>query len=302
MKDLSPADQYLLDEIRRGSEAGWSQLVGRYQGRLLAFARSRLRQPSEAEDMVQEAFLSFLKTVGAFRGEASLETYLFLILRRKIADHYRGQKLPVCLLQELYPAESDADRHNDLDQVQSRELTASRYARQDEDRAMRKSALAAALRDVFDDLKGRPAFRDLKVLELIFLCRMKNKDIAHVLGLEESQVALVKHRTVRHLQAKTAGGKDLDLMEWPVSGDSILGEIWEEQRLSCVKRNTIGSYLLGTLEPEWQEYVGFHLDRVGCRFCRANLADLTEQAAQDHGGALRDRILESTAGFFRKSR
>ena len=69
-------------------------------------SRSRLRQPSEAEDLVQETFLSFLKSLATFRAEASLETYLFLILRRKIADHYRGQKLTICLLQDLYPAEA----------------------------------------------------------------------------------------------------------------------------------------------------------------------------------------------------
>ena len=37
-----PAPQDVLDQIRQGSSAGWQQLVERYQGRLLAFARRRI--------------------------------------------------------------------------------------------------------------------------------------------------------------------------------------------------------------------------------------------------------------------
>ena len=39
MAELTQADRYLLDQIRRGDGEGWSALVARYQGRLLAFAR-----------------------------------------------------------------------------------------------------------------------------------------------------------------------------------------------------------------------------------------------------------------------
>jgi hypothetical protein len=76
-------------------------------------------------------------------------------------------------------------------------------------------------------------------------------------------------------------------------------EVWEEQRLTCPKRSTIGRYVLGTLEPQWQELVDFHLNRLGCRFCRANLDDLQKKTEQD-SAVVRDRILHSTIGFFRK--
>jgi RNA polymerase sigma-70 factor (ECF subfamily) len=84
MSELTEAERYLLESIRQGDADAWSQLVQRYQGRLLAFAHGRMRRSADAEDLVQETFLAFLKGLAAFRGQANLETYLFTILRRKI--------------------------------------------------------------------------------------------------------------------------------------------------------------------------------------------------------------------------
>ena len=44
-----------------------------------------------AEELVQETFLSALDGLATFRAEASERTWLFVILRRKIIDHYRRQ-------------------------------------------------------------------------------------------------------------------------------------------------------------------------------------------------------------------
>ena len=57
----------------------------------------------------------------------------------------------------------------------------------------------------------------------------------------------------------------------------------------------------GTLDAPWHGYVDFHLHKLGCRFCLANLHDLQEQTSQGASSALRDRILRSTIGFLLKS-
>ena len=54
------ADRLLVGRVRRGDEAAWKELIDRYEGRLIAFAESRLGQKQTAEDVVQEAFLGFL--------------------------------------------------------------------------------------------------------------------------------------------------------------------------------------------------------------------------------------------------
>ena len=87
-----------------------------------------------------------------------------------------------------------------------------------------------------------------------------------------------------------------------VGHEALLTQIWEEQRPSCPKRSTIGAYLLGTLDKPWHDYIDFHLQQLGCRFCRANLADLQQHngAAQRHVDRLRTRIMQSTVGFLNR--
>jgi hypothetical protein len=62
----------------------------------------------------------------------------------------------------------------------------------------------------------------------------------------------------------------------------------------------VGGYLLGTLDTNWHDYVDFHINQLGCRFCKANLEDLKTQSAHEPR-VLVDRIMQSTVGFFRKA-
>ena len=57
-------------------------------------------------------------------------------------------------------------------------------------------------------------------------------------------------------------------------GEHTLGAIWTRHRLSCPKREQLGSYLLGALDDDLHDYVRFHLQTIGCAYCLANLADL----------------------------
>jgi hypothetical protein len=74
-----------------------------------------------------------------------------------------------------------------------------------------------------------------------------------------------------------------------------LGAIWKRARLTCVDRQTLGSFLLDVLDPDHAAYIRFHVEVVECPFCRANLADLTAKSRpmtpDDH--ARRRRIFDS---------
>src|SRR5580658_436233 len=98
MDERTEAERYLLHEIRRGSDEAWSQLVERYQGRLIAFARGRVPKGTDAEDLVQDTFLHFLRGLGNYRAQASIETYLFVILRRRVVELHRGRNSRVCAM------------------------------------------------------------------------------------------------------------------------------------------------------------------------------------------------------------
>ena len=88
------------------------------------------------------------------------------------------------------------------------------------------------------------------------------------------------------------------------AGIHSVGAIWRRHRLSCPSREQLGSFLLGILPQEAADYVGFHLDLVGCRYCQANRRDLERQQAEARAAAQtrRRKYFQSSAGYLRKSR
>ncbi|RMF98813.1 MAG: hypothetical protein D6741_09150 [Planctomycetota bacterium] len=82
------------------------------------------------------------------------------------------------------------------------------------------------------------------------------------------------------------------------AGVHSLGEIWRRHRISCPDRTQLGAYLLGTLDEAVADYIRFHIEVVGCRYCEANLRDLKEQAEADEGTASRRRkFFQSSVGY-----
>ena len=73
-----------------------------------------------------------------------------------------------------------------------------------------------------------------------------------------------------------------------------------ERRLSCLKRSTIGSFLLGVLEEPWQSYTAFHLETVRCLMCRANLDDLAAESARLGARNWPSRCFNRAWGFFQE--
>jgi RNA polymerase sigma factor (sigma-70 family) len=294
---VTEAEQYLLDKIRRGNEQAWSEFVDRYRGRLLSFARTKLLQQADAEDSVQETFIAFIKSLPNYRGECGLETYLFVLLRRKIIDTYRSrQARHACLIQDTYDTQDDERPSDPFADVAGPAQTASWYVRADEKYEMQKLALADALTKLVDGFKKSLNFRDLQIIELLFYCQLSNKDVAVTMEMNEKAIALIKHRGLKQIRKNVAAS---NIPVGPSSADfeNVLTEIWELQRPSCPKRSTIGAHLLGTLDDQWHKYVDFHVNTLGCKFCRANLEDLKAQSDKSQSTKFRARIMQSTAGF-----
>lgn len=301
---ITKGEQYFLDRIRQGDEQVWADFVSRYRGRLVRFARAKLPQRADAEDVVQETFVAFLRSIARYRGECDLETYLFALIRRKIIDSYRSAGArKVCLIQDTWDSDYDEGSSDLLDVVPSPAQTASWYARADEQHDVQKTILAEALCDLVNGLKKALNFRDLQIIEMLFYCQLPNKEVARRMGLDEKAVALIKHRNLKQIREKIGRRLEAtDRKSGPPDSeaqipDSLLTDLWEYHRFSCPKRNTIGAFMLGTLEPDWHKYVEFHVNVLGCRFCRANLDDLQSQSQETQQEAFHARIMESTIGF-----
>jgi RNA polymerase sigma-70 factor (ECF subfamily) len=70
----------LMDLIRAGDARAFETIVRQYDQRLLAVARRYLRQGEDSADAVQDALLSAYLSVGSFRGDSTLWTWLYRIL------------------------------------------------------------------------------------------------------------------------------------------------------------------------------------------------------------------------------
>jgi hypothetical protein len=105
--------------------------------------------------------------------------------------------------------------------------------------------------------------------------------------------ALRDSESLRHRLASLARRRD--------QGVHSVGEIWRRRRASCPTRSQLGSYLLSTLQSDLADYIDFHLQTVGCRYCQANLRDLEEAArTSPETGRRRQKFFQSSAGYLRR--
>lgn len=73
------SDAKLVEMVQRGDQAAFNVLVLRYQHRVLKLVTRYLRDPVEAEDIAQEAFIKAYRALPSFRGESAFYTWLYRI-------------------------------------------------------------------------------------------------------------------------------------------------------------------------------------------------------------------------------
>lgn len=290
MEQGGKADRFLVEQIRTGSESAWRQLIDRYSGRLLAFARARAPSLSDAEDLVQDAFVGFLQSLANFDPSRSLETYLFTIVRYKLYDLFRQRKI------NMVSAPDDAAEWWDR-VVPGTSETPSGMAAQAEAERQQGALLGDLLRQLIRELRDRDAFDDLQVIELVFFAGKRNLEVADLLEMDQKAVAGVKFRAIQKLQ-KYLAQRDPALRACldEEDADVTVARVWREQRLTCLKRSTLGSYLVGVLDEPWKSYTQLHLDVVGCPMCLANLADLQVEE-EEWQPVDTERMFASSVGF-----
>ena len=90
-------DQQLITQTLDGQPAAFGLLVRKYQDRLFNSMVHLLRNPSDAEDVVQDAFLLALRKLDTFQGNSQFYTWLFRIARNTAISKLRRKKPTVSL-------------------------------------------------------------------------------------------------------------------------------------------------------------------------------------------------------------
>ena len=86
-------DATLLRRHVDGDAAAFGVLVARHRDRAWAVALRTLGDPGEAEDAVQDAFLSAFRQAGRFRGDAQFSTWLHRIVVNACLDKLRRRRV-----------------------------------------------------------------------------------------------------------------------------------------------------------------------------------------------------------------
>ena len=73
------ADQLLVDRVQQGDKSAFDVLVKKYQHKIVKLVMRYVRDPTEALDVSQEAFLKAYRALPGFRGESAFYTWLYRI-------------------------------------------------------------------------------------------------------------------------------------------------------------------------------------------------------------------------------
>jgi RNA polymerase sigma-70 factor (ECF subfamily) len=76
---VEQSDLELVKRAQRGERGAFDLLVLRYQHKVVKLVARLLRDPTEAEDVAQEAFVKAYRALASFRGDSAFYTWLYRI-------------------------------------------------------------------------------------------------------------------------------------------------------------------------------------------------------------------------------
>jgi RNA polymerase sigma-70 factor (ECF subfamily) len=90
----------LIKKLIQGDKRAERELFEIYYERVLNFICQKAN-PADAEEIVQDTFVSALKSLPRFNGNSKLSTWLFSIARHELADFYRKKKIKKIVFSRL---------------------------------------------------------------------------------------------------------------------------------------------------------------------------------------------------------
>jgi RNA polymerase sigma-70 factor (ECF subfamily) len=156
------AELDLVERCRRGELGAFEELYRAHSGRLFSLAVRMLGNQADAEDQLQEIFLSAHRKLDSFRGEAALGTWLYRLGMNQILDHVRSR---AARTGQMTDGLEDASL---LADAGSRRLAESAIDRIDLERALAELPEGCRAAFVLHDVEG-----------------LEHKEVSEVLGIAE---------------------------------------------------------------------------------------------------------------------
>jgi RNA polymerase sigma-70 factor (ECF subfamily) len=188
-------DRALALRAAGGDRTAFELVMRRHNRRLYRLARASLRDDAEAEDAVQDAYLSAFRSIGQFRGEAALSTWLSRLVLNECLNRVRRQARRDNVVPMVHPSsESELD-------------TMGASTADPPDKALMRSEMRTLLERKLDELPE--AFRTVFVLRCVE--EMSVEETAQCLDIPEATVRS-RHFRARSLLRESLA-REIDLAE-----------------------------------------------------------------------------------------
>ncbi len=86
------ADIALVERVQRGDKAAFNLLILKYQRRIMRLLSRFIHDPSEIEDVAQEAFIKAYRALPNFRGDSAFYTWLYRIAVNTAKNHLAAER------------------------------------------------------------------------------------------------------------------------------------------------------------------------------------------------------------------
>ncbi len=150
------ADSSLVERVQRGDKKAFDLLVIKYQNRVVNLVSRYVRDPADAQDIAQEAFLKAYRALPNFRGDSAFYTWLYRIAINTAKNYLASRaRRP----QEVQPSGYD-DETYDLEEALKEEATPENLLLTDEIQA----TILKAIDDLPDDLRTAITLREVEGL------------------------------------------------------------------------------------------------------------------------------------------
>lgn len=171
--------------------------VENYSNMMYRYLMMRVKYKEVAEDIVQETFIAALGARSNFSGECSEKTWLFSIMKFKLADYYRKHY-------KTTPAENIADSEflgqyfdHDDDANHWKESTKPQTWHADVDQCFEQKEFQGVLEDCLQKVPSKTA----SVFTLKYLEDQDSKEICTLLDISEANLWTLMHRAKLMLRA-----------------------------------------------------------------------------------------------------
>lgn len=168
-------EKTLIFLAKNGSEDALTYIYKKYVKEIHYYFFSRVKNKEDANDLTSEVFIAFIDSLEGFRGDASVRTYLYVIAKNKLYDHYK---------------------------VSGKTIYDSEYI---ENIPETKSNNVSAVGDV-DILQGLN-IKEREVVESKYFMNEKHKDISKKLGISIENSRQTLKRALSKIKKSKQNGK-----------------------------------------------------------------------------------------------